>query len=89
MPRLEKVEPTNFICRSAEHGHAYDTWRRQASQNTVDAYVTAYWVYKHKLVFTTGDKLREVRPELLLLCSTMHNDDDIVDCCLFHSYYNV
>ncbi len=46
-------------------------------KNTVDAYVTAYWVYKRKLAFTTGDKLREVRPELLLLCSTMHDDDDI------------
>jgi hypothetical protein len=30
-------------------------------QNSVDAYVTAYWVYKHKLAFTTGDKLREIR----------------------------
>jgi hypothetical protein len=29
-------------------------------KNTIDAYVTTYWIYKHKLTFTTGDKLREV-----------------------------
>ncbi len=29
-------------------------------KNTCDAYVLAYWLYKHKLPFTTGNKLREV-----------------------------
>ena len=29
-------------------------------KNVCDAYATTYWVYKHKLAFTTGDKLREV-----------------------------
>ena len=30
-------------------------------KNTCDAYVLAYWLYKHKLPFTTGNKLREVQ----------------------------
>jgi hypothetical protein len=30
MPRLEEVELANCICRSAEHGHAYDTWNLEA-----------------------------------------------------------
>jgi hypothetical protein len=48
-------------------------------KNTVDAYVTAYWVYKHKLAFTTGDKLRELRTALRPLCSsTMSINEDIV-----------
>ena len=29
-------------------------------RNVCDAYATTYWVYKHKLAFTTGDILREV-----------------------------
>jgi hypothetical protein len=29
-------------------------------QQTCDAYVLTYWIYKHKLPFTTGDKLKEV-----------------------------
>jgi hypothetical protein len=29
-------------------------------KNVCDAHTTTYWVYKHKLVFTTGDKLSEV-----------------------------
>ena len=29
-------------------------------RNTCDAYVATYWVYKYKLPFTTGDKLKEV-----------------------------
>jgi hypothetical protein len=29
-------------------------------KNTCDAYVLAYWLYEHKLPFTTGNKLREV-----------------------------
>jgi hypothetical protein len=29
-------------------------------KNVCDAYTTTYWVYKHKLPFTTGDKLSEV-----------------------------
>ena len=35
-------------------------------KNTCDAYVLCYWLYKHKLPFTTGDKLREVPQPLLL-----------------------
>ena len=29
-------------------------------QNTCDAYVLTYWLYKYKLPFTAGDKLKEV-----------------------------
>ena len=29
-------------------------------KNVCDAYVNTYWIYKHKLAFTMGDKLREV-----------------------------
>jgi hypothetical protein len=32
----------------------------QHRKNLCDAYVNTYWIYKHKLAFTTGDKLREV-----------------------------
>lgn len=30
-------------------------------KSTVDAYLVAYWIYKHKMSFTTGDKTHEVR----------------------------
>jgi hypothetical protein len=29
-------------------------------KNEVDAYLVAYWIYKHKMSFTTGDKTHEV-----------------------------
>jgi hypothetical protein len=35
-------------------------------KNTCDAYVLCYWLYKHTLPFTTGDKLREVPLPLML-----------------------
>ncbi len=29
-------------------------------KSQVDTYVTAYWIYKHKMSFTTGPKIHEV-----------------------------
>ena len=65
-PPILSAEAQNLVMHMTLGG---DNHRK----NTVDAYITAYWVYKHKLAFTTGDKLREVRTALRLLCSSMHD----------------
>jgi hypothetical protein len=38
-------------------------------KNVCDAYTTTYWIYKHKLAFTTGDKLYEVCTFDLIMCA--------------------
>ena len=48
------AEAQNFVMHVIAGG---DTHRRQLC----DAYQVAYWVYKHKLPFTTSPKLKEVR----------------------------
>jgi hypothetical protein len=67
-PALKKLSPPILSAEAQNMVMHMTLGGDKHRKNTVDAYVTAYWVYKHKLAFTTGDKLREVRPELLLLC---------------------
>ena len=35
-------------------------------KSEVDAYLVAYWIYKHKMSFTTGNKTHEVPHHLHL-----------------------
>ncbi len=53
-------------------------------KNTTNAYVTTYWIYKHKLTFTTGNKLREV---CLLVCNaTLFVITHVCDCFAVTTY---
>ena len=72
-PGLKKLIPPTLSAQAQNMVMHMTLGGDKHRKNTVDAYVTAYWVYKHKLAFTTGDKLREVRTALRLLCSSMYD----------------
>jgi hypothetical protein len=72
-PGLKKLIPPTLSAQAQNMVMHMTLGGDKHRKNTVDAYVTAYWVYKHKLAFTTGDKLREVRTALRLLCSSIHD----------------
>ena len=50
---------------------------------TVDAYLVAYWIYKHKMSFTTGDKTHEaikpMRAVLRIVIITINNNKPIIN----------
>jgi hypothetical protein len=61
VPPILSAEAQNMVMHVTMGGDKH-------RKNTTDAYVTTYWIYKHKLTFTTGDKLREA---CLLVCNLL------------------
>jgi hypothetical protein len=57
-------------------------------QNTCDAYVATYWVYKYKLPFTIGNKLKEKEVCLTLRQTLNLNSFDIFISCM-HSCFQI